>query len=92
MDGLRTSAEKLQRDVQSAFEKMEIARLSAELTELRDKSLQTDFWNDNFSAQEIMKQISRLESRTKPWLELKEVLGDTLDLIKTDDKSLDGWN
>ena len=89
MDGLQISAEKLQSEVQSAIDKMKIEMLVRELADLQHKSQETGFWNDNLSAQETMKQISRLESRINPWLNLKKTLDETLELIRTNDKSLE---
>lgn len=89
MDGLRTRAQKHHNEVRSAITSMKIVELSRELAELREKTMQADFWNDNLSAQETMRQISQLESRTRPWLDLQKNLDDILELINTDDKSLE---
>lgn len=90
MDDLHKQAARLAKEVTAATKRLQIAKLSGELAELQEKSQKPDFWHDSEHAQEVMKQIPRLEERVKPWLELQKNLDDVNELLKTDDKSLAG--
>lgn len=88
MEDLRKRAEALQKDVRSAMKKLAIEKLSEELASLQTKSTDADFWNNSTAAQEVMKDIARLESRTKPWIELQQTVEDALELIALGDVNL----
>lgn len=88
MDELQKKAETLQGNVRIAQEKLKITELSKELEDLQKQSTQPDFWNESQAAQETMKQISRLESRTSPWQELSKSVNDAVELIQLGDQSL----
>src|SRR5512146_3037559 len=88
MDELRKQADQLRHDVADATERLQIARLSGELAKLQKQSQQSDFWKDSERAQSVMKEISKLEGRAKPWLELRKSPEDISELIKTGDQSL----
>jgi len=78
----------LAKDVNSAMNKLSIAKLSRELSKLKEKSLAPNFWNDNSFAQNTMRQISKIESTVNPWLKLETKISDCIELAKTGDKSL----
>lgn len=88
MNELQKRAEGLQAEVQTAIEKLAIEEVSAELIDLQQRSAQSDFWNDSSTAQDTMKQIARMEARTKPWSELRQSVEDALELISLNDTSL----
>lgn len=88
MHELEVTAEELLKSVSDAVDRMKISSLQEELEALRNESQQPEFWADNIHAQEVMKQIAKLESRTEPWLELQKTLADTLELIELGDESL----
>lgn len=88
MDELLKRAETLQGDVVAAMEKLEIAERSKQLESLKKQSAEPDFWNDSQSAQETMKQISRLEGRVEPWQRLAKSVDDSIELLQLGDKSL----
>ena len=90
MDELKTKASKLQTAISGAAERMQIAKLTDEMQELRAKSEQSDFWQDNLSAQEIMKHISKLESRIAPWQELQKAASDAQEMIGLNDADMLG--
>lgn len=88
MEQLLKKAESLLADVREASARLNVPELSKELDRLQTESGSPDFWQDSTHAQETMKQIARLESRTKPWLELGRLLTDGIDLLKMNDDSL----
>jgi peptide chain release factor 2 len=88
MEELRKQLTDLLAVVDDAMAQLKIIEKSEELAELTKQSQIPDFWNDQQTAQEIMKQISVLETSIKPWLELQQSLKDISELANTNDTSL----
>lgn len=88
MQPLLTRIITLQQSVLMATEKMQLRAKREELAKLQSESLETDFWNDSIHAQEVMKQISKLEQRTGPWQQLVVQLQDARELAELHDDSL----
>lgn len=88
MEEIHSQAQQLQAAVHSALQKLKISELAVELSNLQKQSQQADFWNDNLSAQATMKQISKLEARTQPWLELDSALNDIVELSSLGDDQI----
>lgn len=89
MDELLKQAGKLQNEVRGAMVRLAISKLSDELNILQARSTEPDFWDDSNAAQGTMKQIAKLESRTKPWNELDKSIQELIELIELNDKSLE---
>ncbi|HET9098178.1 MAG TPA: peptide chain release factor 2 [Candidatus Saccharimonadales bacterium] len=89
MDELLNTAEDLARQIDAAMVKLKIGEAKLKLEELRSASQDQQFWSDNLKAQETMKEISKLETRIAPWLNLQSSLHETIEIIKLKDKSLD---
>jgi peptide chain release factor 2 len=85
---LEKAASMLSSEIAQAIDRLHIADLEAELQKLQLASQAADFWQDNLAAQEVMKQISRLEGRIAPWRELELMVRDIRDLIALNDSSL----
>lgn len=79
----------LQSAVDKAIAQLKIKELNAELNELQMQSQKPDFWNDSNSAQDTMKRIAKLETKTKPWLKVSNDLAEVQELVKLNDTSLD---
>lgn len=88
MDELLKKAGNIRQLVDEALQKLGIAQLEAELKTLQARSQAPDFWQDNQSAQTVMKQIAGLESRIQPWRQLEKQVRDTIELIELGDESL----
>lgn len=88
MDQLLKQAESLLAEVRAATARLKIASLTTELEQLQAKSQAPDFWQDSTGAQEVMKQISKLEVRTAPWQKLEQSLADLVELLQLQDVSL----
>jgi len=80
--------EDLQKQIDQAFKQLNIEQLKTQLQELQNESQQPDFWSDNLHAQSVMKQIAKLESRVKPWLELQKSVQETGEMLELNDESL----
>lgn len=78
----------LKTEVEQALSKLKIAKLSGQLEVLRGQSQQPDFWNDSSKAQEVMKQIARLEVRVEPWLNLQSQVKEASEMLALQDPSL----
>jgi peptide chain release factor 2 len=88
MDEQRKQAKALQAEVGIALEQLRIEELEQQLQQLQADSRQPGFWDDSTRAQGVMKQISKLEDRVRPWLALQKGLEETAELLKLDDASL----
>lgn len=78
----------LEQSVTAAVRQLKIEELNTELQKLQAQSQQSDFWNDSTQAQTIMKQIAKLETRVKPWLDTQKNIADVSELAKLNDTSL----
>jgi len=88
MEELLAHAKALQAEIQAAAERLQISNLETELSKLQTESQRPDFWQDNQHAQEVMRQISKLEVRIEPWKELLKNIIDEIDLLKMGDSSM----
>jgi peptide chain release factor 2 len=88
MDDLSKKAGRLQSAINKALKRLDTHGLKQQLEELQTASQKPGFWDDSAKAQGVMKQISKLETRTQPWLKLEQAITDVNDLLKLDDASL----
>jgi peptide chain release factor 2 len=88
MDDLSKAINDLKRLIDKSVATLNTHELKAELDELTAESQQPDFWNEATEAQAKMKQISKLDTRTKPWLELEKISTELVELVKLNDESL----
>ena len=85
MEDLQKRSEQLQVTIANAVERMNIVELVSEQKQLIEASQLPDFWSDSTNAQSVMKQIAKLEARTKPWVEMQKELDDILELLRLQD-------
>jgi len=85
---LEKQAAALREEYIKLAQQLDLASRSAQLAELTAKSQEPDFWQDNLQAQEVMKQISKLESRLAPWQKLDKNLNEAEELLALKDESL----
>lgn len=88
MHDIEVAAQELLEAVNEAAGRMNISSLISRLEKLQAESRQSDFWSDNVHAQEVMKEISKLESRVTPWTNLQKFIGDVVELSAMNDTSL----
>lgn len=86
---IRTAAADLSIEIEEAVHRLTIPDLRDQLEQLKSLSQQADFWSDTNRAQDVMKQIARLESRTEPWLRLQQAGREVQELLDLSDRALD---
>jgi peptide chain release factor 2 len=89
VDDQLKQAEELQAEIAGAIVRLQIQKLHKQLVDLQSQSEQADFWQDSSAAQNIMKQISKLEARTNPWLAIKKSIDDIREMAALNDSSLE---
>jgi peptide chain release factor 2 len=88
IEELKKRAKTLDTELIEISTKLGIDESKLKLDELRSKSEEQDFWADNLSAQKVMKQISKLEQKVEPWLELSKKCQDLNELTMLNDSSM----
>ncbi len=88
MDDLHQPAMDLQALVEAATERIDIDGLLQQKLKLDEKAAKPDFWNDTKSAQEVVKQQSKLERRIRPWLDLQENIEDLVEMFDLSDETM----
>ena len=58
-----------------------------EISTLTTKSKSADFWQNNLEAQNVMKKLSSLEARVKPWRDIQIELDEINEWVELGDKS-----
>lgn len=89
MPEIHRKAKELQAEIHSAMERLQIETLQKKLGGLRSQSETSGFWDDSSSAQLVMKQIAKLESRVIPWQELAASVNEVVELSSSGDASLE---
>jgi peptide chain release factor 2 len=85
MDDLHQPALDLQALVEAATERIDVDGLLQQKIKLDEQIAKPDFWHDPQAAQEVVKQQSKLERRTKPWLDLQQDVEDLLEMFDLSD-------
>jgi peptide chain release factor 2 len=88
MEELQKKAEALQSALHDAMGRMHINELEKERATLQAESEKTEFWNDSTHAQQVMKQISKLETRTGTWLGMQKEVLEIIELLQLNDTSV----
>jgi peptide chain release factor 2 len=88
MDDLSKQASGLLSQIDQALARLKVDDLEQQLKQLRTDSQKPGFWDDSTGAQDVMKQISKLEDRVEPWLKLRQGITETEELLKLGDNSL----
>jgi peptide chain release factor 2 len=89
MEDLKKQAENLNTQLKAATDRLKVNELSIRLAAMQASSQETGFWNNSLSAQDTMRQISKLETRVRPWQEINSEVGDVIDMLKLNDNSLE---
>ncbi len=88
MQELSAQINTLSAAINDASNKLGLADLVLQKAELEHQTQAVDFWNDNERAQSVTKQLSKLQSRTDPWLALSTNAHELSELIALNDESL----
>ena len=70
-------------------EALGMKKMQADLADLKEKTAETDFWNDIENAQKVNQRIAALERRIKAYDNLHAAFDDTLTLIELADEEGD---
>lgn len=79
---------KLRKEFDHALQRIDFDALVATQKTLSAESQAPDFWQDNLKAQDVMQQLSKLETRIEPWQKLRTLLAETEELVALSDASL----
>lgn len=88
MQPLEKRISNLQRDVEAAYERLNIADKQAAAAALETELAAPEIWNDPGYAQDKSKQLSALQSMIEPWVTLRAQVADISELIEMGDDSL----
>lgn len=89
MDQLKKDLKPLMEQFQSAYIAIGGDRLSLELADLKAQTEAPSFWDDSGKAQVISKKLAKLETRLKPWQDIKNGLSDLNDMTEIGDGSME---
>ena len=90
MDEQRKQAADLKLQINAALQQLKIEEINAQLQSLQQTSQQAHFWDDSSKAQDVMKQIAKLETRATPWLTLQKNITEVDDMLNLNDDTLAG--
>lgn len=88
MQELQKNADSLKADVASAMERLKIAELETKLADIEILTADSSLWSNQSRAQNLMKELSDLESRVGPWQDLKKTITDISEMISLGDDTL----
>lgn len=88
MEDLKKQIKALTKELNKYFIQLDIEHLKTELNTLKTEAEKPDFWANNSNAQAKMKRLAKLESRIRPWQELKNEIKEVGEMIELDDESL----
>ncbi|HEY97091.1 MAG TPA: peptide chain release factor 2 [Dehalococcoidia bacterium] len=89
MPELKDRLEELKGRVSRLWSIFDIAGQEKEITELEKQSMQPDFWNDQATAQSVMRQLAEKSRVVQRWRELESKLADLYelsDVVEEDEK------
>jgi peptide chain release factor 2 len=88
MEDIDSKTKELKTEASELMERLKIADAESEIKVLTAESKASDFWQDNKKAQDTMRRLSTLESRAKPWREIKNQINEIEEWLELDDKSV----
>lgn len=88
MDDQSKRIQDIKNSITNACAQLNVEQLKQQLSQLQSGSQKSDFWDDSHKAQLVMKQISKLESQVKPWLNIQKSIDEVYELAKLNDSSL----
>lgn len=89
MDNLVQHFSELRKDINDAFNKINVAKLQLDVEKLNKQTLEPTFWNDQDNARYVTRQIAKMNARIEPWIELKTLVSDSLELAQLNDSSVE---
>ncbi len=78
----------LQSDIAQALISLKVSDLEVQAQTLQKQSEATDFWQDQRTAQDVMKKLAKLQSRINPWRNLERNVKEARELALLNDDSV----
>ncbi|HSX35539.1 MAG TPA: peptide chain release factor 2 [Patescibacteria group bacterium] len=88
MEDLRAQTLDLQAEIEAAAERIDVDSLVQRKLVLDKQVAEPDFWQNAQKAQEVVKEQSKLDVRTKPWLDLQKEVNDLVELLEIGDDTM----
>jgi peptide chain release factor 2 len=88
MDDLTKQTKDLHAAVEQAMERLHTADDLARLQHLQIEAAKPEFWSNTTEAQDIMKQIAKLEAKVAPWVGLEKAITEVSELAALNDTSI----
>lgn len=88
MQPLADQLDKLQVEVESAFERLAIVAKQSRITELDNELAEPDVWHDPSNAERLSKEVANLRQIVEPWLLLQSQINDSSELVALGDESM----
>lgn len=88
MEELAQEVLNVQTEVDAACDRLKIDELRQQNDKLKKQMQSSDFWKDTAKAQEVAKQQAKLEKRILPWLELRVLVADVVELASLQDETM----
>ncbi len=88
MQDLSSTISTLAAAIDEACARISLDVLLQQQNQLEAQTQAPDFWNDTEHAQATTKQLSKLQSRTEPWMKLRAGIRELAELAELNDESL----
>lgn len=88
MDSLIATLQKLKSQIDELMGRMDVAGKARRASELQQQASESGFWNDPETAQQTMRQLSKLKSAVEQWQRLADRISDAIELAEMDDEDL----
>ncbi|HUB93151.1 MAG TPA: peptide chain release factor 2 [Verrucomicrobiae bacterium] len=89
MEQLHTEALALQRQVTDALARIKFDELVKRKAQVDERAKDPGLWQDNDYAQHVLREQSMLEKRLTPWVQLRQLVADVVELSGTGDNTLE---
>lgn len=89
MEQLVEEVQSVQAELDAACERLHIDDLEQQNNAFKKQMEASDFWQEPTKAQEVAKQQAKLEKRIMPWLELRALVADIVELASLRDDTME---
>lgn len=83
MHEYKQKLETIDGEIKHAVEKIDLGKLSAQITDLEKQTQEPDFWNDTNHAQQVSKQLSVLQKELAEWQAIQKDATELAELAPT---------
>ena len=81
LDECTKQIQDLNKKVLNIEESLDISKLEHELSELEDKTLKQDFWDDSASSAKILSRITNLKKKTSDFRKIEKELSMSITIL-----------